>query len=837
MRAGLRAGRIAALPAIASLAFLLGAPAAARPYTVEDLVHQESFGQVAFDPTGRRLVYERRIARVLATRFADEVRPEVVESQLRVVDLSGLVKARPLIRGNPVGVIMGPFSPDGRRLAVYGMRGDLWRLGIVTMDTGQVRWFPVTPEFPYRTRTLQWLSPTQLVAIDRPRDSLPLILKINAEGQRELPGRWRRTARGELAVTAVGSGRYIDIRPHKPASHLVRLDVVSGRRSVLAAGDIEDLEIAPGHRNIAFVEAGEDIALAGDRRVNGPYGSASNRQRLGLIDMTTGVVIRPCPTFDLAGQLLSWSPSGRQLLVFARPDGAPWSAGQALRVTPEGAVETLALGDGTPALRYRPEAARAVWIGEVPALLVNRGDRQDWVASHDGSATVLTGALASVPASLQPTPDGAIGLIHGRAWKLTATGAAPLEAPDGLDATPPRQMQEARLAYNPPSPSAAVLARRVADTGAWAVEIGSIRGLPQIPLPEARSAVAAFGPQRQALAVTSADAHGVERLQLWAGGRWVLLDATNLRQSDVDPLRGLAVHHPDADRAPDGGALDSWLYLPPSRPGAPPPPLIVVPYPGQRHRTPASVADYSVDYLTPSLPALVGAGYAVLTPSLPLAATAEPIDGLGARVLAIVDAAAAQHPGAFDTTRLALWGHSFGGYAVMAIVSQTDRFRAAVDMAGPSDLISIWGTFQAPRRVDPSEGLGVSGVIGWAEDAQPQLGGPPWSDPGRYLRNSPILQADCIHTPLLIMGGDQDHIPMSQGEEMFSALYRQDRDAVLLTYWGESHILYSPGNVRDAYQRGFAWLAENLARPVTVEAAAPGASPGPGSASVAPRPR
>jgi dipeptidyl aminopeptidase/acylaminoacyl peptidase len=837
MRAGSRAGRIAALPAIAAVALVLGAPAAARPYSVEDMVHQESFGQVAFDPTGRRLVYERRVARAQAPRFADEVRPEVVENQLRVVDLSRPAKARPLIPGDPTGVTMGPFSPDGRRLAVYGMRGDLWRLGVVTLATGHVRWFPVTPEFPYRTRTLQWLSPTQLVAIDRPRDSLPLILKINSEGQRELPDRWRRAAHGELAVTAIGSGRYIDVRPRKAASHLVQVDVVSGRRSILAAGDIEDLEVAPDSRHIAFVEAGEDIRLVADRHVNGPYGAASRRERLGLVDVATGRVARPCPALDLAGQLLSWSPSGHQLLVFARPDGAPWRAGQALRVTPEGAVEALALGDGTPALRYRPEAARAVWLGEVPALLVNRGERQDWVASHDGSATVLTGALASVPASLQPTPDGAVGLIQGRAWKLTPTGAAALATPDDLEAAPPRRVQEARLSYNPPSPSAAVLARRVTDTGAWAVDIDRSQRLPPIPLPDAHSAVAAFAPQRQALAVTSADAHGVERLQLWAGGHWVLIDATNLGQNDVDPLEGLIVHHPDADRAPDGGALDSWLYLPPSRPGAPAPPLIVVPYPGQRHRTPASVADYGVDYLTPSLPALVGAGYAVLTPSLPLAATAEPVDGLGARVLAIVDAAAVQHPGAFDTTRLALWGHSFGGYGVMAIITQTDRFRAAIDMAGPSDLISIWGTLQAPRRVDPSEGLGVSGVIGWAEDAQPQLGGPPWSDPGRYLRNSPILQADHIHTPLLIMAGDQDHIPMSQGEEMFSALYRQDRDAMLLTYWGESHILYNPASVRDAYGRGFAWLAENLRRPVRAEAAEPAHSRAPGSATTAPTPR
>jgi dipeptidyl aminopeptidase/acylaminoacyl peptidase len=240
--------------------------------------------------------------------------------------------------------------------------------------------------------------------------------------------------------------------------------------------------------------------------------------------------------------------------------------------------------------------------------------------------------------------------------------------------------------------------------------------------------------------------------------------------------------------------------------------------------------------MSPNIPALVGAGYAVLSPSLPLSGNAEPAAGLGARVSAIVDAAAAQHPGAFDVTRLALWGHSFGGYGTAAIIAQTDRFRAAVDMAGPIDLFSMWGTFQAPERIDPSEGLAVSGTTGWTEDAQGAMGAPPWRDPARYLRNSPLFQADHIHTPLLIMVGDQDHIPMSQGEEMFSALYRQDRDAMLLTYWGEAHILYSPGNVRDAYRRAFAWLAENLARPLSV-AAAPVANPALASATSAPSSR
>jgi hypothetical protein len=41
--------------------------------------------------------------------------------------------------------------------------------------------------------------------------------------------------------------------------------------------------------------------------------------------------------------------------------------------------------------------------------------------------------------------------------------------------------------------------------------------------------------------------------------------------------------------------------------------------------------------------------------------------------------------------------------------------------------------------------------------------------------------------------------------------YRQDKDAILLTYFGEGHGLRSPGNVRDFYSWAFGFLDEHLA--------------------------
>jgi dipeptidyl aminopeptidase/acylaminoacyl peptidase len=204
----------------------------------------------------------------------------------------------------------------------------------------------------------------------------------------------------------------------------------------------------------------------------------------------------------------------------------------------------------------------------------------------------------------------------------------------------------------------------------------------------------------------------------------------------------------------------------------------------------------------------------VLVPSLPTPrADPGPMADLGPRLVAIVDAAAADPVlrGAFDPARVALWGYSFGGYTVDAAIGQTDRFRAAIAIAGPSEFISQWETMPALHRSVPEEGLMINWSAGSVETGQEEMGAPPWVDAQRYLANSPVMAADRIHTPLLLIHGDQDAVPLTQSEAMFSALYRQDKDAILVTYWGEGHAFTSPGNVRDLFARAFSFLDAHFA--------------------------
>jgi hypothetical protein len=57
-------------------------------------------------------------------------------------------------------------------------------------------------------------------------------------------------------------------------------------------------------------------------------------------------------------------------------------------------------------------------------------------------------------------------------------------------------------------------------------------------------------------------------------------------------------------------------------------------------------------------------------------------------------------------------GHSFGGYSVAALITQTTRFRAAVTSAGAYDLISVYGHMDRD---------GDAPGVGWCEEGPPRL--------------------------------------------------------------------------------------------------------------------
>jgi dipeptidyl aminopeptidase/acylaminoacyl peptidase len=136
--------------------------------------------------------------------------------------------------------------------------------------------------------------------------------------------------------------------------------------------------------------------------------------------------------------------------------------------------------------------------------------------------------------------------------------------------------------------------------------------------------------------------------------------------------------------------------------------------------------------------------------------------------------------GYVDATRLAIGGQSFGGYGTASVITETNLFRAAIAVSGIYDLPGTYG------HMDEEGG---SFWIGWSEGGQARMGGHPWENLRRYTDNSPYYRADRIHTPLLLIHGDED-MAYHDAEKLFSALRRLNRPAQLARYEGQGHVVY-----------------------------------------------
>ena len=285
---------------------------------------------------------------------------------------------------------------------------------------------------------------------------------------------------------------------------------------------------------------------------------------------------------------------------------------------------------------------------------------------------------------------------------------------------------------------------------------------------------------------------------------------TNLFLQSIRPFRiqGIAYHTMDGQTA---GA--SLTFPPDYKPGTRYP-LIVMVYPGVKQRAQASE---STEFLAPAsegeMQILAAHGYVVLQPSMPDYVTTpgdlrfsqipkDPYRNLLNGVLPAIDKTV--ELGIADPERVGIIGHSFGGYATFGLITQTNRFKAAVAESGFSDLISSWGALNGAGRYRPetrnANSQYVEEVLG--------RGGPPWKDPYGYLGNSPLTYADRVTTPVMIVDGDMD--PIEQSEEFFTAMERQGKRAEFVRYWGEDHVITSPQNLYDLWTRIYAWFDEFL---------------------------
>ncbi len=142
-----------------------------------------------------------------------------------------------------------------------------------------------------------------------------------------------------------------------------------------------------------------------------------------------------------------------------------------------------------------------------------------------------------------------------------------------------------------------------------------------------------------------------------------------------------------------------------------------------------------------------------------------------------------------NAERVGIQGHSWAGYQIAYMLTQTDFFRAGAGGAPVANMTSAYGGIRWRT--------GMSRMFQY-ERTQSRIGRTLWEAPELYIRNSPLFLADRINTPLLIMHNDHDGaVPWEQGIELFTALRRLGRPSWLINYNDEPHWPTSFANRRD----------------------------------------
>jgi dipeptidyl aminopeptidase/acylaminoacyl peptidase len=146
-----------------------------------------------------------------------------------------------------------------------------------------------------------------------------------------------------------------------------------------------------------------------------------------------------------------------------------------------------------------------------------------------------------------------------------------------------------------------------------------------------------------------------------------------------------------------------------------------------------------------------------------------------------------------DKDRMGVMGGSYGGYMTNWIVTQTDRFKAAIASASLSNLISFYSTSLYQDLIHA------------------EFGGLPWDNYDKLWERSPIKHIKNVKTPTMLVHGEADNdVHITQAEELYTALKMRGVDTVLVRYPREGHGIREPQHRVDNLQRVLDWFEKYL---------------------------
>ena len=261
-------------------------------------------------------------------------------------------------------------------------------------------------------------------------------------------------------------------------------------------------------------------------------------------------------------------------------------------------------------------------------------------------------------------------------------------------------------------------------------------------------------------------------------------------------LRGITKERLTYERA-DGVGLSGTLYLPADYKPGTKLPLVIWGYPteyvdGQVAGQIQGTTKQFTRLGGSSHILLVTQGYAVLDDAaMPIVGDPETmndtfVEQLVASAKAAVDACVER--GVADRERVGVAGHSYGAFMTASLLAHSDLFRAGIARSGAYNRTLTPFGFQRERRTL-------------------------WESPEAYLALSPIMHADKIEAPLLLIHGEEDNntgtYPL-QSRRLYQALEGHGRKARLVMLPGESHGYVGKESVLHVHHEMLTWFDRHV---------------------------
>jgi len=541
---------------------------------------------------------------------------------------------------------------------------------------------------------------------------------------------------------------------------------------------------------------------------------------------------RPAPAVPGTVEHLAWSPDGTRILLGVAGLGAEMADAQGSGTvgsgesslpawypaveagTPEDAWRSLWLY--TPAsgelARVSPDGLNvweAAWSGpgHVLAITSEQPGEDDWYSAVLSRLDLSTGAVTELlrsdvqlglPAG---TSDGRLAAVVQAVcsdrWIVAgdlilldlAAGTRCAVDTGGTDVTAVQWLDRARLGY---------VGQRHLDSVAGIADSGAE------PLPEtitAKELVAseqswaswfypdgAFTSDGRVVVIRDDYDLPQEIAIVGAGADQVL---ASLAHAGTDYIRSVAGSATNVSwSAPDGTPIEGVLCTPA---GAGPFPLVL-----HVHGGPIGAYQRSWMMHDQAVPLLVARGYAVLHPN-PRGSSGRGQEFAAAVVgdmggadtydyLSGIDAMIER--GIADPARIGTMGVSYGGFMSAWLVTQDQRFSAAVAGSPVTEWYSFTYTTNIPRW-----------GLWFLDNADPEQTG------NQVHTRSPVMHASRARTPTLLTAGAKDRCtPAGQAREFYQALLGHGVDSELVIYPGEGHGVSRFPAVTDYLTRLVTWF-------------------------------